>query len=210
MTVTLFLDRSIRRTGGWPWPSDSVGLTRSTTLTCSSNKESVEHGAVSWSVWALLNGDLKRILLPKVSKVSWTQSSKSCYKNTEEGKTFLKCSETHWEKNYIIYYVCGVSRFLRVHKWFQRTSDLLLRNWLGINVTSTFETKHQQQREFHEKRMSSERGRLKISWIQRVSHVIVFAPWNLRTCTRILTWCMITMFRLFVEKAAGMLSLAAF
>lgn len=49
----------------------------------------------------------------------------------------------------------------RVHKRFQRTSDLLLRNWIGMNVTFTFEPKHQQQREFHEKCMSSERGRLK-------------------------------------------------
>lgn len=34
MIVTLFLDGSMWRTGGWPWPPDSVGLTLSTTLTC--------------------------------------------------------------------------------------------------------------------------------------------------------------------------------
>lgn len=44
ITVTLFLERSTRRTGGWPRPSGSGGFTLSTTLTCTAEEMQMEAG----------------------------------------------------------------------------------------------------------------------------------------------------------------------
>lgn len=50
-----------------------------------------------------------------------------------------------------------------------------------MRVTFTFETKHQQQRETHEKRMSLEGLKISSYQIQQVLDTRVFAPWDLRT-----------------------------
>lgn len=87
--VTLFLDRSIRRTGGCPWLSDSDGFTLSTTFTCSPKEMETE----SW--WNL--DTVQNKISVQLKNTVWKNNSKnSCH---EIAKSMSLISNYYLPKN---------------------------------------------------------------------------------------------------------------